>query len=56
MKMKGIIYTALSALMYGFTPALASMTYKMGNNGLSMTFYRNLFVIPVLLVLIKKIK
>lgn len=56
MKIKGIFFTVVSAFMYGFTPALASMTYKMGNNGLSMTFYRNLFAIPVLFLLMKRDK
>lgn len=56
MKLKGVLFTVLSAFIYGFTPALASMTFKMGNNGLSMAFYRNLFVIPILFFLIKKDK
>lgn len=54
MKIKGIIYTVISAFMYGFTPALTGITYNMGNNGLSMAFYRNLFAIPILLLLIKR--
>lgn len=53
MKAKGILYTIISAIIFGFTPALASITYGFGNNALSMTFYRNLFVIPVLLLIIK---
>ncbi|WP_300384191.1 DMT family transporter [Clostridium sp.] len=53
MKVKGIIYTIISALIFGFTPALASITYGFGNNALSMTFYRNLFVIPVLLLIVR---
>lgn len=53
MKIKGIIYTIISAIIFGFTPALASITYGFGNNALSMTFYRNLFVIPVLLLITK---
>lgn len=56
MKIKGVIYTVISAFIYGFTPALTSMTYKMGNNSLSMTFYRNLFVLPILFLLIRKKK
>lgn len=53
MKIKGILYTIISALIFGFTPALASITYGFGNNSLSMTFFRNLFVIPFLLLIIK---
>lgn len=43
MKIKGILFTVLSALLYGFTPVLASITYDMGNTPLTMTFFRNLF-------------
>ena len=53
MKIKGALCTILSAFLYGFTPILASLTYEMGNNSLSMTFYRNLFAIPFLYVLLK---
>lgn len=52
MKLRGIIYTALSAFLYGFTPALAGITYEMGNNPLSMTFFRNFFAVGFLLILI----
>lgn len=57
MKYKGIIYTVASALLFGFTPVLASFTYDMGSNPQTLTFYRNLLVVPVLLVvmLIKRI-
>ena len=47
MRTKGIILTILSALLYGVTPVLASYTYDMGSNAQTLTFYRNLFVIPV---------
>jgi drug/metabolite transporter (DMT)-like permease len=53
LKIRGILYSIISAFIFGFTPALANITYSLGNNSLSMTFYRNLFVIPVLLVIIK---
>lgn len=56
-KAKGILFTIASALLFGFTPVLASVTYDMGSNASTLTFYRNLFVVPVLVVLmgIKKI-
>jgi len=53
MKFKGILYAVISAFIFGFTPALTKITYSFGNNSLSMTFYRNLFVIPVLLIILK---
>lgn len=49
---KGIILTAISALMYGFTPILGYITFQMGNDAITLTFFRNLFVIPVLLLVI----
>lgn len=48
MKIKGILFTILSAIIFGFTPALANITYEFGNNSLSMTFFRNLLAIPIL--------
>lgn len=54
---KGMLFTLLSALLFGVTPVLASFTYDMGSNASTLTFYRNLMVVPVLLVvmLIRKI-
>lgn len=49
---KGIILTAISALMYGFTPILGYITFQMGNDAITLTFFRNIFVIPVLLLVI----
>ena len=52
MKIKGIIYILLAALIYGFTPLLCAFTYPLGNNGFSMTFFRSFFVIPILYLII----
>lgn len=46
----------LSAFLYGFTPALASISYTMGNNPLTLTFFRNLFAGIFLLIFIKSQK
>jgi len=46
-KVKGMLCTIVSALLYGVTPVLASLTYEMGNNAVTLTFYRNLLVVPV---------
>ena len=54
---RGMIFTIVSALLFGVTPILASITFDMGSNANTLTFYRNLMVVPVLLcvMLVKKI-
>lgn len=47
----GIVKTMSSALLYGFTPSICALTYAMGNNHTSMTFFRNFLAVPALLVL-----
>ena len=56
-KFKGMVFTVASALLFGVTPVLASLTYEMGSNANTLTFYRNLLVVPVaaVIMLIKKI-
>lgn len=56
-KQKGVLFTVASALLFGVTPVLASLTYDMGSNASTLTFYRNLMVVPVLVLLmaVKKI-
>ena len=46
--------TTLSAVLFGVTPAVASLIYRRGGNAVTLTFYRNLMVVPVLLVLMKR--
>lgn len=55
--LRGMIFTIISALLFGVTPILASMTFEMGSNANTITFYRNLMVVPVLLcvMFVKKI-
>ena len=55
MKLKGIIFTFISALLYGITPILASLTYKMGSTPETLTFYRNLFAVPILFIILVKV-
>ena len=52
MRVKGIVLTILSALLFGVTPVLTSKTYAMGSNALTVTFYREVLVMPVLLVVL----
>lgn len=54
MKIKGIVYVIISAILFGITPIISSYTYQLGNNALSLTFYRNLFVLPILFLLTLK--
>lgn len=50
---KGVFFALISAMAFGISPILISMTYSMGNNSLMMAFLRNLLVLPVLLSIIK---
>jgi drug/metabolite transporter (DMT)-like permease len=52
-KCKGLIFTALSALLLGITPVLTSFTYSMGGTPETVTFFRNLFAIPILLLTLR---
>ena len=54
---KGTSYSILSALVFGLTPILVSLSYALGSDALTLTFYRNLMAIPVLLIvlLVRKI-
>ena len=56
MRLKGIIYTILSGLLYGFAPVICGLTYAYGNNATSTAFFRGLFVLPILAVLMIKNK
>lgn len=53
---KGIIFTIISAFVFGFTPILAKITYAGGNNAITLTFLRALFGIPFLYIGMKKNK
>lgn len=44
-----------SAIIFGFTPVLAAISYRGGNNGINMAFLRALTPIPLLLVLGRKL-
>lgn len=40
-----------SAIIFGFTPVLAAISYRGGNNGINMAFLRALLPIPILLII-----
>lgn len=47
----GIFYVFLSAVVFGFTPVLANLSYAGGNNGVNMAFLRAVIPLPMLLAL-----
>lgn len=50
-KQKGIIYTVISTIIFGMTPAIGKLTYAMGNNGIQLAFLRHLFVLPLFFIM-----
>ena len=56
MKGKGICFTILSAVLFGLTPILASLSYDLGSNAETLTFYRNLMAVPAfaLILLVRR--
>ena len=50
---KGILYTDLSAVLFGITPLITTAVYGYGANSMTVVFYRSLFVIPMLAVIMK---
>ena len=52
MKGKGVLFTGLSALLFGLAPVLSSKTYQMGSNAFTLTFYREAMVLPLLLAVL----
>lgn len=51
---KGILYTMLSALMFGVAPILAKGTYSGGSNGINTAFLRGLLSLPILYIILRK--
>lgn len=49
---RGTLCSIASALVFGFTPVLASLTFQMGSDAMTLTFYRNGMAVPVLLVIL----
>lgn len=52
-KQKGIVFGILAAFIYGFTPILGKLTFLEGSNTMSLAFYRNLFSLPFLFLILK---
>lgn len=47
----GVIAAAVASLTFGVTPALIKIAYAGGSNGVTMTFTRGLFALPVLIAI-----
>lgn len=52
-KHTGIIAIMISAMIFGFTPILAKITYQGGSNGIMATFLRAVFAMPVLYIILR---
>ena len=52
-KALGMGLTSLSAVLFGLMPVGASWIYAWGGDPVTLTFYRNLMVVPVLLAAMK---
>lgn len=52
-KAKGYIYGAIAAATYGMNPLFALPLYENGMNANSVLFFRYLFAIPILVIMIK---
>ncbi|MGL4336630.1 MAG: DMT family transporter [Turicibacter sp.] len=50
---KGVILTIVAALIFGFTPILAKITYGLGSNGINLTFFRACLALPILFGILK---
>lgn len=48
MRIKGIFATILSAILFGLTPLLTTMIYDYGATSMTVVFFRSLFVLPIL--------
>ena len=53
MRTKGIIYTVASAILFGITPLITTLIYQFGANSMTVVFFRSLFVIPMLALIMK---
>ena len=51
---KGIVFTIISAFIFGFTPILARITYDGGSNPIMTTFLRSVLMLPVFVIILKR--
>jgi drug/metabolite transporter (DMT)-like permease len=53
-KAAGYLCILASAVIFGFTPVLAAISYSGGNNGVNMAFLRALLPLPILFLLARR--
>ncbi len=51
---KGILFTFLSAVIFGFTPILVRISYNGGANGITIAFLRAYLALPFLYALVRR--
>lgn len=56
LKMKGIIATILSAVLFGLAPVFTCKAYEYGSNPMTIVFMRSCLIMPVLYILMKSKK
>lgn len=52
MKLKGIIFTIISATLFGCAPAIIQKIYSYGATPETVTFFRNFFAVPITFLII----
>lgn len=52
MKLKGIIFTIISATLFGCAPAIIQKIYSYGATPETTTFFRNFFAVPITFIII----
>lgn len=56
MNLKGVVFTVISACLYGVAPIFATGIYALNGTPITVVFLRSLFVLPILYFLMKKDK
>ncbi|WP_352418341.1 DMT family transporter [Proteiniborus sp.] len=52
-RIKGIVYTIISAVIFGVTPILAKNTFLGGSTAIMLTFFRGIMPIPIIYLILK---
>lgn len=53
-RVKGIMAVMISAIVFGLMPLMAKIIYREGGNPIGLTFFRFIFLLPILYAIIKK--
>ena len=52
-RVKGMVFVILSAVLFGVTPVFTSKAYLLGSNPVTQSFFRGLFAVPVLFLVLR---